>query len=228
MVRPELHPHLSPLQRPSPLYPVLYISSLTLLCQAPYRFTSPPDQSILYFMMAMDQRPDHTDGKSLERDSSMFSFSEQSRILSRDLWADSNIKKPSTSNRFRNSLQRICGKDQVTFRLYTRCADQRKSQQDLPPSQPLLPHNIPRLPRPYRAESESLPRAPPSHQIREKLRRSIPPLFTGPISSRPTFDPKISIPSHMADDGRGSPLSSLHLKVSFASLKEHPWQGPCY
>ena len=73
----------------------------------------------------------------------------------------------------------------------TRCADQRKSQQDLPPSsQPLLPHNIPRLPRPYRAESESLP---PSHQIREKLRRSIPPLFTGPISSRPTFHPEISI-----------------------------------
>ena len=120
MVRPELHPHLSPLQRPSPLYPVLYISSLTLLCQAPYRFTSPPDQSILYFMMAMDQRPDHTDGKSLERDSSMFSFSEQSRILIRDLWADSNRKKPSTSNRFRNSLQRICEKDQVTFRLYNK------------------------------------------------------------------------------------------------------------
>ena len=39
--RPELHPHLSPLPRPSPLYPVLYISSLTLLCQAPYRFTLP-------------------------------------------------------------------------------------------------------------------------------------------------------------------------------------------
>ena len=75
--RPELHPHLSPLPRPSPLYPVLYISSLTLLCQALYRFTlpgSPPDQ-----------RPDQADGKSLERDSSMFSFSEQSRILIRDL-----------------------------------------------------------------------------------------------------------------------------------------------